>query len=108
MPSMTPSLIFEVYNRGGGEEVVVTSSASVERTHSGVHVVVLHESAEYVMMARHFLTYQPAEHARLKQCLEAVHEGRLVIILGMVGSSFSNGFGNNSSSCCSSSSRSSS
>lgn len=88
---MTHSLIFEVYDRGGGdggdEDVVVTSSASVDRAHSGVHVVVLHESGQHVMMARHFLTYQPAEHARLKQCLEAVHEGRLVIILGMVGSS---------------------
>ncbi|KAK4327064.1 hypothetical protein Pmani_002438 [Petrolisthes manimaculis] len=69
-----------VYDRGGE---VVTLSASAGRTHSGVHVVVFHESGLHVMMARHFLTYQPAEHAHLKQCLKAVQEGRLVVILGM-------------------------
>lgn len=52
--------------------------------HSGVHVLVVHESSGHLMMAQHFLTHQPAEHKRLQQCLATVQPGRVVALLGAV------------------------
>ncbi|XP_050738809.1 protein O-linked-mannose beta-1,2-N-acetylglucosaminyltransferase 1-like isoform X2 [Eriocheir sinensis] len=34
------------------------------------------------MMAQHFLTHQPAEHRRLRQCLATMQPGRVVAVLG--------------------------
>lgn len=52
--------------------------------HSGVHVVVVHETQGHLMTARHFATHKPAESARLAQCLTAVHLGRVLVIVGAV------------------------
>ncbi|XP_063872291.1 protein O-linked-mannose beta-1,2-N-acetylglucosaminyltransferase 1-like isoform X2 [Scylla paramamosain] len=51
-------------------------------THSGVHVLVVHESHGHLMMAQHFVTHQPAEHQRLRQCMATVQRGRVVVLLG--------------------------
>ncbi|XP_042242218.1 protein O-linked-mannose beta-1,2-N-acetylglucosaminyltransferase 1-like [Homarus americanus] len=51
--------------------------------HSGVHVLVVHGGRGNLMMARQFLTYQPAEHARLKDCVASVQHGRVIVLVGV-------------------------
>ncbi|XP_063603783.1 protein O-linked-mannose beta-1,2-N-acetylglucosaminyltransferase 1-like [Penaeus indicus] len=49
-------------------------------THSGMHVVVLHPSRGHVMLARQFLTHQPAEDRNLVACLESLMPGNILIV----------------------------
>ncbi|XP_069195641.1 protein O-linked-mannose beta-1,2-N-acetylglucosaminyltransferase 1-like [Procambarus clarkii] len=63
-----------------GEAVSASRSGS---RHSGVHVVAVHEARPKLMMARHFLTYQPAEHARLASCVMGVQHGRVLVVMGV-------------------------
>lgn len=53
-------------------------------SHAGVHVVVLHSSEGNVMIRRHFLTHQPAEHRNLATCLASLMPGRLLIVAAVV------------------------
>lgn len=53
-------------------------------SHAGVHVVVLHPSKGHMMMSRHFLTHQPAEHRNLATCLTSLMPGRLLVVAAVV------------------------
>ncbi|XP_027235709.2 protein O-linked-mannose beta-1,2-N-acetylglucosaminyltransferase 1 [Penaeus vannamei] len=62
----------EVYEKSG-------RVGAAARTHSGVHVVALHPLRGHVMLARQFLTHQPAEHRNLAACLDSLMPGNILI-----------------------------
>nr|XP_053654182.1 protein O-linked-mannose beta-1,2-N-acetylglucosaminyltransferase 1-like [Cherax quadricarinatus] len=68
-----------VYTRTG--EAV--SGARSGARHSGVHLLAVHQVRGQVMMARHYLTYQPAEHARLREGVMGVQRGRVLLLVGV-------------------------
>ncbi|XP_042871592.1 protein O-linked-mannose beta-1,2-N-acetylglucosaminyltransferase 1-like [Penaeus japonicus] len=51
-----------------------------ERTHAGMHVVVLHPTGGHVKLARQFLTHQPAEDRNLAACLESLMPGNILVV----------------------------
>ena len=82
----TTCLYYQEYESKGQRPLMMSPGAA----HSGVHVLVVHESGGHLMMAHHFRTHQPAEHQRLRQCLSNVQPGRVMAVLGAVSTTLGN------------------
>ncbi|CAL4247639.1 unnamed protein product, partial [Meganyctiphanes norvegica] len=52
-------------------------------SHDGMHVLVLHPLKGELMLARQFLTHQPAEHRNLVDCLKNIQPGRIIIVVAV-------------------------